>query len=212
MSTPSPETEPDRDCPLCPRLVDLRLQLRAEQPDWWNAPVPARGDADAPIAIVGLAPGRLGANRTGRAFAGDESGILLFAVLEKLGLAEGGEPRGVRILNAVRCLPPENRPIPAEIHACRPFLAGQLHAPVVVALGEIAHQSAVKALGGKLPKARFAHGAEHRLPKGQVVLDSYHVSRYNQNIGRLTDAMLTQVFERALHHVAALNAGAPPLS
>lgn len=196
MSTPSPE--PDRDCPLCPRLADLRATLRTEHPDWWNAPVPALGEPDAPIAIVGLAPGRLGANRTARAFSGDESGTLLFVVLEKLGLAEAGEPRGVLIVNAVRCLPPENRPIPAEVHACRPFLAGQLRAPIVVALGEIAHQSAVKALGGKLPKARFAHGAEHRLPKGQTVLDSYHVSRYNQSIGRLTEPMLTAVFERAL--------------
>lgn len=203
MSTPSPE--PDRDCPLCPRLVALRSQMRAEQPEWWNAPVPALGAPDAPIAIVGLAPGRTGANRTGRAFTGDESGTLLFAVLEKLGLAEGGEPRGVQILNAVRCLPPENRPTSTEIHACRPFLAGQLRAPIVVALGEIAHQSAVKALGGKLPKARFAHGAEHRLPKGQVVLDSYHVSRYNQNIGRLTEQMLTAVFERAVALAATLS-------
>ncbi|MET3722454.1 uracil-DNA glycosylase [Sphingomonas trueperi] len=196
MLTPSPE--PDRDCPLCPRLVTLRTQLRAEQPEWWNAPVPMLGDPDAPIGIVGLAPGRTGANRTGRAFTGDDSGVLLFAVLEKLGLAEAGEPKGVQILNAVRCLPPENRPTPAEIHACRPFLAGQLRARIVVALGEIAHQSAVKALGGKLPKARFAHGAEHRLPKGQTVLDSYHVSRYNQSIGRLTEPMLTAVFERAI--------------
>lgn len=196
MYPPSPE--PDRDCPLCPRLVALRTDLRAEQPEWWNAPVPALGDDTARIAIVGLAPGRLGANRTGRAFSGDDSGTLLFAVLEKLGLAEGGEPRGVHILNAVRCLPPENRPTPAEIHACRPFLAAQLRAPIVIALGEIAHQSAVKVLGGKLPKARFAHGAEHHLPKGPVVLDSYHVSRYNQSIGRLTEPMLTAVFERAL--------------
>lgn len=196
MYPPSPE--PDRDCPLCPRLVALRTQLRIEQPEWWNAPVPASGTQGAPIAIVGLAPGRLGANRTGQVFTGDDSGTLLFAVLEKLGLAEGGAPRGVHILNAVRCLPPDNRPTPAEIHACRPFLAGQLRSPIVVALGEIAHQSAVKALGGKLPKARFAHGAEHHLPKGQVVLDSYHVSRYNQSIGRLTEPMLTAVFERAL--------------
>lgn len=203
MSAPSPET--DRDCPLCPRLEALRTQLRAEQPEWWNAPVPARGSPEAAIAIVGLAPGRLGANRTGIAFDGDDSGALLFTVLEKLGLAEAGEPHGVHILNAVRCLPPENRPTPAEIHACRPFLAAQLRAPIVVALGEIAHQSAVKALGGKLPKARFAHGAEHRLPKGQVVLDSYHVSRYNQSIGRLTEPMLTAVFERAVALAAALS-------
>lgn len=205
MSAPS--LEPDRDCPRCPRLVALRTALRAEQPEWWNAPVPALGAADASIAIVGLAPGRNGANRTGRAFSGDDSGTLLFAVLEKLGLLHAGEPRDVLIVNAVRCLPPENRPSPAEVHACRPFLAGQLRAPITVALGEIAHQSAVKALGGKLPKLRFAHGAEHRLPKGQLLLDSYHCSRYNQHTGRLTEAMLTAVFARALSLREALNVG-----
>lgn len=195
MPTPSPQ--PHRDCPHCPRLVTLRESLRIEQPEWWNAPVPALGDADARIAIVGLAPGRTGANRTGRAFTGDGSGDLLFAVLTELGLAEQGEPRGVLILNAVRCLPPENRPTPAEVQACRPFLEAELRAPVVVALGQIAHQSAVKAMGGKLPKLRFAHGAEHRLPKGQWLLDSYHCSRYNQNTGRLTAAMLADVLARA---------------
>ncbi|MEP9358312.1 uracil-DNA glycosylase [Sphingomonas sp. KR3-1] len=190
--------EPSRDCPLCPRLVALRTQLRVEQPDWWNAPVPALGDLGAPIAIVGLAPGKHGANRTGRAFTGDASGELLFATLEKFGLAEGGEPRGVVILNAVRCLPPENKPEPAEIHACRPFLAAELKAPVVLALGQIAHQSAVKAMGGKLPKHRFAHGAEHRMHCGQWLVDSYHCSRYNQNTGRLTPEMLEAVVARAI--------------
>ena len=190
MPAPSPEPSPGpgRDCPHCPRLVALRAELRGAHPDWWNAPVPALGDPDARIAIIGLAPGRHGANRTGRAFTGDASGDLLFATLEKLGLAEAGEPRGIVILNAVRCLPPENKPDPAEVHACRPFLAAELRAPVVVALGQIAHQSAVKAMGGKLPKARFAHGAEHRLPKGRLLIDSYHCSRYNQNTGRLTPA------------------------
>ncbi len=200
MPAPSPEPSPGpgRDCPHCPRLVALRAELRAAHPDWWNAPVPALGDPDARIAIIGLAPGRHGANRTGRAFTGDASGDLLFATLEKLGLAEAGEPRGIVILNAVRCLPPENKPDPAEVHACRPFLAAELRAPVVVALGQIAHQSAVKAMGGKLPKARFAHGAEHRLPRGQLLIDSYHCSRYNQNTGRLTPAMLEAVFARAV--------------
>jgi uracil-DNA glycosylase len=106
-------------------------------------------------------------------------------------------PTGVVILNAVRCLPPENKPDPAEIHACRPFLAAQLRAPVVLALGQVAHQSAVKAMGGKLPKLRFAHGAEHRLPNGRLLIDSYHCSRYNQNTGRLTPAMLEAVVARA---------------
>ncbi|MBB4100499.1 uracil-DNA glycosylase family 4 [Sphingomonas kyeonggiensis] len=176
----------------------LRNELRAAHPDWWNAPVPALGDLDAPIAIVGLAPGKHGGNRTGRAFTGDASGDLLFATLEKFGLAEGGEPRGVVILNAVRCLPPENKPEPAEIHACRPFLAAELKAPVVLALGQIAHQSAVKAMGGKLPKHRFAHGAEHRMHRGQWLVDSYHCSRYNQNTGRLTPEMLEAVVARAI--------------
>lgn len=199
MSTPSPQ--PNRDCPRCPRLVALRAQLRAAQPDWWNAPVPPHGDADAWLAVVGLAPGRTGANRTGLAFTGDESGAMLFATLARTGLADEGRPRGVVILNAVRCLPPENRPTTAEIHSCRDFLAAdaaRLPARIWIALGEVAHQSTVKALGGKLPKARFAHGAEHRMPDGRVVLDSYHCSRYNQNTGRITPAMLDAVFARAI--------------
>jgi len=195
---PAPSLEPHRDCPHCPRLAAVRGELRLAQPDWWNAPVPALGDADADIAIVGLAPGRHGANRTGRAFTGDASGDLLFATLGKFGLAVAGVPRGVVILNAVRCLPPGNKPLPAEIHACRPFLEAQLRAPVVIALGQIAHQSAVKAMGGRLPKARFAHMAEHRLPGERVLVDSYHCSRYNQNTGRLTPEMFDAVFARAV--------------
>ena len=198
----APSLEPDRDCPLCPRLVATRAAMRAEQPDWWNAPVPALGDSGAWLVIIGLAPGRAGANRTGRAFTGDASGDLLFATLEKFGLAEGGEPSGTLILNAVKCLPPANKPVPAEIHACRPFLTGQIaalpNARVFVALGQIAHQSAVKALGGKLPKCQFGHLAEHRMPSGAVLIDSYHCSRYNQNTGRLTGEMFEAVFERAL--------------
>jgi len=169
MLAPSPVPltgEPSRDCPRCPRLVAVREAMRIEQPEWWNAPVPALGDPDAWLVIVGLAPGRAGANRTGRAFTGDASGDLLFATLEKFGLAEDGEPKGVLILNAVKCLPPGNKPVPAEIHNCRPFLADQIaalpKARIFVALGQIAHQSAVKALGGRLPKCNFAHLAEHR--------------------------------------------------
>lgn len=194
--------DPGRDCPLCPRLVAMREQLRVEQPDGWNAPVPPYGQWDARIAIVGLAPGRMGANRTGLAFTGDASGDLLFATLAKFGLAEASEPHGVMILNAVKCLPPENKPAPAEIHACRPFLAAEAaalpRARVWVALGQVAHRSAVKALGGKLPKCPFAHGGEHHFHTGRIVLDSYHCSRYNQNTGRLTPAMLEAVFARAV--------------
>lgn len=157
----------------------------------------------------------MGANRTGRPFTGDDAGDLLFATLGKFGLAEGvydARPddgltlRDVIILNAVKCLPPQNKPLPDEIRNCRAFLkpavAALPHAHVFVALGQIAHQSVVKALGGKLPKARFAHLAEHRMPSGRIVIDSYHCSRYNQNTGRLTADMLEAVFERAVELAA----------
>ncbi|TKV42730.1 uracil-DNA glycosylase [Sphingobium sp. MP9-4] len=204
-------SEPPRDCPLCPRLVALRAECRAELPDWWNAPVPAFGDPMARIGIIGLAPGKQGANRTGRPFTGDVAGELFFATLKKFGLAQGNyearvddglELRDAIIINSVRCLPPQNKPVPAEVHACRPFLAdgvAQLpRARTFIALGEIAHQSAVKVLGGKLPKARFAHGAEHRMPDGRMLIDSYHCSRYNQNTNRLTAEMFEAVFARAV--------------
>ncbi|PCG09273.1 uracil-DNA glycosylase [Sphingomonas ginsenosidimutans] len=209
--SPLPETEPPRDCPRCPRLVAVRAALRIEHPDWWNAPVRAFGDPDAWLAIVGLAPGKQGANRTGRPFTGDYSGDLLFNTLARYGLATGqyeGSPAdtlaltGAVIINAVKCLPPENKPTPEEIRTCRPFLEGQAgalpNARVFVALGQIAHQSIVKVLGGKLPKARFGHLAEHRMPDGRILIDSYHCSRYNQNTGRLTPEMFAAVFERAL--------------
>src|SRR3546814_5563593 len=177
---PLPATEPPHDCPLCPRLVAFREELRAEFPDWWNAPVPAFGDPDAWLAIVGLAPGKQGANRTGRPFTGDYAGDLLYATLDKFGLSEGRyEARpddgvtlnGAIIVNAVRCLPPQNKPTPEEIRTCRPFLEAPIAAlprtRIFIALGQIAHQSAVKALGGRLPKARFGHLAEPRLPGGR---------------------------------------------
>jgi uracil-DNA glycosylase family 4 len=206
-----PDAEPPRDCPLCPRLVALRQELRATYPDWWNAPVRAFGDPAARIAIVGLAPGLKGANRTGRPFTGDYAGDLLFATLAKFGLARGryeGRPDDgltlvdAAILNAVKCLPPQNRPSPEEMRACRPFLAqglaGLARARIFVALGQIAHQSAVKVLGGRLATARFAHGAEHRMPDGRLLIDSYHCSRYNTNTGRLSTAMFESVFARAV--------------
>jgi uracil-DNA glycosylase family 4 len=211
IESPIPHSEPPRDCPLCPRLVAYRDQMRAEFPDWWNAPVLAFGDPAARIAIVGLAPGKFGANRTGRPFTGDYAGDLLFATLEKFGLSEGKYEsrvdddlilRDAIIVNAVKCLPPQNKPTPEEIRTCRPFLAGSVaalpKARVFVALGQIAHQSAVKVLGGKLPKARFGHGAEHRMPDGHWLIDSYHCSRYNTNTGRLTAEMFEAVFARAL--------------
>lgn len=209
--SPIPATEPPFDCPRCPRLVAFRESLRAEYPEWWNAPVNAFGDPQAWLAIIGLAPGKHGANRTGRPFTGDFAGDLLFATLAKFGLATGdyeGRPddslrlNGAIIINAVKCLPPENKPTPEEIRTCRPFLEGQAavlpNARVFVALGQIAHQSAVKVLGGRLPKARFGHLAEHRMPDGRILIDSYHCSRYNQNTGRLTAEMFEAVFARAI--------------
>jgi uracil-DNA glycosylase family 4 len=202
---------PPHDCPLCPRLVAFRHSQRLAHPDWFNAPVAPFGDREAWLAVVGLAPGLQGANRTGRPFTGDGAGPLLYGTLTKFGLANGAyEARpddgltltGAIIVNAVSCVPPQNKPTPEEIRTCRPFLEAPLEAlpnlRIVVALGQIAHQSAVKALGGKLPKLPFAHGAEHRLPSGLVLIDSYHCSRYNQNTGRLTDAMFEAVFGRAV--------------
>lgn len=202
---------PPADCRICPRLAAHRATLRIREPGWFNAPVPSFGDPDAWLAIVGLAPGEKGANRTGRPFTGDFAGVLLYQTLIDLGLAIGpyGEApddgltlKGVMITNSVRCLPPANKPEPAEIHACRPFLEAQLAAlpklRVVLALGQIAHQSAVKALGGKLPKHRFAHAAVHRMHRGGTLVDSYHCSRYNQNTGRLTAAMFREAVEAAI--------------
>ena len=210
MHSPLPATEPPRDCPLCPRLATLRDNLRAEYPDWWNAPVPAFGDPQAWLGIIGLAPGKHGANRTGRPFTGDGAGPLLFAMLAEHGLAEGTydarpdddlQLTGAIVINAVKCLPPENKPTPEEVRTCRTFLDNQVaalpNARIFIALGAVAHQSAVKVLGGKLPKCRFAHLAEHRMPDGRVLIDSYHPSRYNQNTGRLTPEMFAAVFARA---------------
>jgi uracil-DNA glycosylase family 4 len=209
--SPVPQVEPPRDCPLCPRLVAFREELRAEHPDWWNAPVPNFGDPDAWLAIAGLAPGKHGANRTGRPFTGDHAGVLLYNTLLKFDLAEGTYEerpddslrlKGIAIVNSVKCLPPQNKPTPQEIATCRSFymlaLAALPQVKVLVALGQIAHGSAVRTAGGKLSEYKFGHLAEHRLPDGRILIDSYHCSRYNQNTGRLTAAMFEQVFTRAL--------------
>jgi len=203
--------EPPHDCPICPRLVEYRAANRIAHPDWFNAPVPGWGDPEAWLCIVGLAPGVTGANRTGRPFTGDHAGTLLYGTLAKFGLSrgvfdarvdDGLEPAGAYIANAVRCVPPANKPLPVEIHACRPFLSGSLAAlpnlQVVIALGTIAHQSAAKALGAKLPKVPFGHGAVHRLHTGVTMIDSYHCSRLNTNTGRLTTAMFEDVFAKAV--------------
>jgi len=209
--SPIPSAEAPRDCPLCPRLVSLRHELRIEHPDWWNAPVPAFGDAEAWLAIVGLAPGRKGANRTGRAFTGDHSGEIFYSTLIKFGLARGkyrGEAddgvtlTGAIVLNAVKCLPPGNKPLPQEVANCRNYLEAALatlpDVKVVVALGQIAHSSTARALGLAPSASRFAHGAETATPDGLLLLASYHCSRQNTNTGRLTREMFESVFERAL--------------
>ncbi len=210
-TSPVPQAEPPRDCPLCPRLVAFREALRAERPDWWNAPVPAFGDPDAWLAVVGLAPGKQGANRTGRPFTGDFAGMLLYETLAKFGLSQGRYDAraddglrltGAAIVNAVRCLPPENKPTPEEIATCRAYytlsLAALPRVRVMIALGQIAHSSAVRTAGGKLSAYKFGHLAEHMLPDGRILIDSYHCSRYNQNTGRLNAAMFEAVFARAL--------------
>ncbi len=211
--SPVPQAEAPRDCPLCPRLVAFRQLCRAEHPEWWNAPVPAFGDPGAWLAIIGLAPGKHGANRTGRPFTGDYAGALLYATLLKFGLAEetyGADPgdglrlRGAVILNAVKCLPPANKPLPIEETNCRPFLiegiASLPHLTTFIALGKVAHDSICRAFEIPLARARFAHAAVHELPGGRRLIDSYHCSRYNQNTRRLDAAMFESVFEQALRN------------
>ena len=208
--SPLPKAEAPRDCPRCPRLVAFRQECRAEHPDWWNAPVPAFGDPQAWLAIIGLAPGKHGANRTGRPFTGDYAGELLYATLAKFGLSEGeyaADPvdglrlKGAIILNAVKCLPPQNKTLPAEEASCRPFLIDAIarlpRLTTFIALGKVAHDSLCRTFGMALAKAKFAHGAAHALPGGKVLIDSYHCSRYNQNTKRLNAAMFEAVFAKA---------------
>lgn len=209
--SPLPFAEAPKNCRRCPRLVSLRKSLRKDQPEWWNAPVPAFGDPDAWLAIVGLAPGKEGANRTGRAFTGDASGDLLFATLDKVGLSDGEFQsraddgvtlNGTMILNAVKCLPPENKPNGAEINNCRLYLIKALdglpNLKVILALGKIAHDSVIRMTGSRLADHKFAHGAVHSLPGNRILIDSYHCSRYNVNTKRLTAEMFEAVFRAAL--------------
>jgi uracil-DNA glycosylase family 4 len=206
-------SEPGRDCPLCPRLVAFRKEWRAREPAWFNAPVPAFGSVDARLLIVGLAPGLRGANRTGRPFTGDYAGDLLYGTLFEFGFARGtyaARPDDgltlvdCRIANAVSCVPPENKPTPAEINTCRPFLAAALgempRLTAIVALGRIAHDSAVVALGEKRARMPFAHGGAHQAGK-TMLFGSYHCSRYNTNTGRLTPEMFRVVFAAVRRHL-----------
>ncbi|MDO8360603.1 MAG: uracil-DNA glycosylase [Devosia sp.] len=208
------ETNPPRDCPLCPRLVAFRHEARHLHPDWHNAPVPNWGDTAPQLIIVGLAPGLKGANRTGRPFTGDYAGDLLYATLRKVGLAAGEyeqrpddtlQLKGALIANAVRCVPPENKPTTEEIKTCRPFLVATIAAArplAYLALGRIAHDSLLVALGEKRTRYAFGHGAEHRLSAGGTLFDSYHCSRYNTNTGVLTTAMFEDVVGRAAAFIA----------
>jgi uracil-DNA glycosylase family 4 len=206
-----PGTEPPRDCSRCARLAALRAACGAEHPDWWNGPVYAFGDPDAWLAFAGLAPGKHGANRTGRPFTGDYAGDLLFATIAEFGLSQGRYDgriddgltlNGAIIVNSVKCLPPQNKPTPQEIAACRPYFEAQLaalpHVRVIIALGRIAHDAALRAMGERLAAHRFAHGAVHALPGNRYLVDSYHCSRYNTNTGRLTPQMFGDVFRTAL--------------
>lgn len=198
--------DPDRDCPACPRLVAYRHEQRALEPDWHNAPVPTFGDPDARLLVVGLAPGRTGANRTGRPFTGDYAGTLLYSALSAHGFANGrfdARPDDGLVLidaavtNAVRCVPPQNKPTGPEIRACAPYLvetvASMRRLAAILALGRIAHDAVLRTLGARLSAHPFGHGAQHELAPGLVVADSYHPSRYNVNTGVLTDAMFHQV-------------------
>ena len=209
--SPVPNAEAPRNCPLCPRLVALRQECRIKHPQWWNAPVPSFGDPDAWLAIIGMAPGMKGANRTGRPFTGDAAGELLYATLLKFGLAageylarpdDGLQLKGAVILNAVKCLPPQNKTLPVEEANCRPFLTSAIDAlpnlRIFIALGKVAHDSLCRSFEFPLARAKFGHGVEHQLPGGRRLIDSYHCSRYNQNTGRLDAAMFESVFEKAM--------------
>jgi uracil-DNA glycosylase len=198
--------KPGRDCPRCPRLVAFRKKWRSAEPTWFNAPVPSFGPADARLLIVGLAPGLQGANRTGRPFTGDYAGVLLYETLKQYRFARGtygAHPddgltlTDCRITNAVRCVPPENKPTPAEIAACRDFLKSTIaemkSLRAILALGRIAHDSVLTALAVKKSAAPFGHGARYRLDS-VTLFPSYHCSRYNTNTGVLTPEMFRKVF------------------
>lgn len=208
---------PPTNCDLCPRLREFREENRAAEPEWFNAPVPGFGDPEARIVIVGLAPGLKGANRTGRPFTGDYAGDLLYATLRKFGLATGAYKaraddgfrlRDTFITNAVKCVPPQNKPVGLEIKTCRRFLAADLMAlsrwRVLLALGRIAHNSLVAMLDRRQKDFAFGHGHVHGLDGRRWLVDSYHCSRYNTNTKRLTEAMFEGVFETIIERLDQL--------
>ena len=209
---------PCHDCELCPRLVDYRVANRAANPDWFNGPVPSFGDPAARLLVVGMAPGVRGANRTGRPFTGDHAGHLLYTSLLKFGFAKGiylAEPndgltlQDCRIANAVRCVPPANLPVPLEVTTCNRFLVaelqGMVNLRVVLTLGVLAHAAVLKACGIPPSRIRFQHGRTHHLPDGLKLINSYHVSRYNTNTGRLTVEMFEAVMTDIVRTLPPIN-------
>lgn len=209
MTPPAPVAEPPADCPLCPRLVAYRADNARREPDWFNGAAPSFGDPEARLLVAGLAPGRTGANRTGRPFTGDHAGWLLYQTLIDTGFAQGtydARPDdGLRLVdcmitNAVRCAPPGNKPLPVEEATCRPFLTARLDAlprlRVIVTLGDVSRRNVLKALGKPASAMAAGHGSEARIGP-YVLLNSYHCSRLNTNTGRLTPLMFREIFERA---------------
>ena len=200
----------DPACVRCPRLARFLRETRARHPDYWARPVPSFGAAQPRIVIIGLAPGMHGANRTGRPFVGDYAGVLLYRTLHAAGLAsrpvavargDGPQLRRTRIINSVKCVPPQNKPTSEEIRNCNTYLRAELgrltRVRVVIALGRIAHEAFLRASGLKRSAFPFGHGHEHALEGGRTLIDSYHCSRYNTSTGRLTEAMFRRVIRRA---------------
>jgi len=209
------------DCRLCPRLAHFLEEVRQTHPEYYARPVPSFGDTKASLLIVGLAPGMHGANRTGRPFTGDFAGKLLYSTLYQFGFSSDPEPlneaghanaelvlRGCRVTNAVRCLPPQNKPEPAEVRQCNPYLADELAGlpsrAAVLALGSVAHTAILRALGLQPGIAKFSHGAHHALPNGFMLYDSYHCSRYNTQTRRLNEAMFHAVFSEITLYLSSL--------
>lgn len=203
-----PFKQPSHDCPLCPRLAAFRDENRKKFPDKFNGPVPSFGPLNAKLLIVGLAPGLRGANFSGRPFTGDWAGLLLYPTLKKFGLAKGeykADPKDgfelvdCRITNAVRCVPPQNKPLPIEEHTCRPFLQGEVaglkDVKAILVQGTVAHNSVLRTFGLKLSAYKFKHGFVHELPNGLKLVNTYHTSRYNTNTGRLTTEMFEDVIK-----------------